>query len=129
MKNGKKRIYIVDDDEMLTLMLEDHLQNTGETNISSFTTGEDCLKALKTLREDPDLIILDFNLDSIEPTAANGIEILKAIKSYNRGIMVIMYSSQKQYGIALQTIAKGALEYVIKDENAFRNISEIVARL
>ena len=37
-----------------------------------------------------------------------------------------MLSSQKSYGKAAQTIQKGALEYVMKDEQAFKNIDAIL---
>ncbi len=40
-----------------------------------------------------------------------------------------MLSSQAQYGMALQTIVKGALEYVVKDNDAFKRIDAILASL
>lgn len=120
------KIFIVDDDEMLSMMLADHLQSNARYEIFTYATGEDCLKNLDKF---PDLIILDFNLDSIEPYAANGLEVLQEIKRINNDIKVIMYSSQTQYGKALQTINKGAIEYVMKDNDAFQNIERIINRL
>jgi DNA-binding NarL/FixJ family response regulator len=87
------------------------------------------LEELSSSDEDPKIIILDFNLDSIQPQAANGLEILKAIKKHNTHIIVIMYSSQEQYGKALQTIGKGALEYVIKDQQAFSKIDSTIKNI
>ncbi len=40
-----------------------------------------------------------------------------------------MLSSQSQYGKALQTIIKGALEYVVKDDAAFKKIDRILEGL
>ena len=37
-----------------------------------------------------------------------------------------MLSSQDAYGTALQTIRKGAEDYVIKDEDAFEKIVSII---
>ncbi|MEZ5174301.1 MAG: response regulator [Bacteroidia bacterium] len=122
----KRKIFIVDDDEMLSMMLEDHLSKSFEYDFTCFPTGEACLDSLNP---EPDMIILDFNLDSVEENAANGLEILQKIKSLNRNILVVMYSSQKQYGKALQTISNGAVEYVMKDENAFANIEKIIHRM
>ncbi len=126
MSENKKKIFIVDDDEMLTMMLEDHLSQNRQYSIQSFGTGEACLAQLD---EDPDVVILDFNLDSVEPDAKNGLEILKQIKKEHRGIQVIMYSSQSQYGKALQTIGQGAVEYIIKDKDAFSKIEKLLKSL
>lgn len=126
--NRTKRICIVDDDEMLSMMLEDHLAKNPSYFIETFPTGEDFLKVLDE-EDTPDVIILDFNLDSIQPEAMNGLEVLEKIKSYDRSIKVIMYSSQEQYGRALQTISTGALEYIIKDNGAFQKIEKILRGL
>ena len=42
---------------------------------------------------------------------------------------VIMLSSQDNYGKAVQTIIKGALEYVVKDDLAFERIDRIIKNL
>ena len=124
----KKRICIVDDDEMLRMMLEDHLAKNPSYFIETFPTGEDFLKILED-EETPDIIILDFNLDSLKPQAMNGLQVLQKIKSHDRRIKVIMYSSQEQYGKALQTISTGAVEYIIKDNGAFQRIDSIIKSL
>jgi DNA-binding NtrC family response regulator len=129
MNDSGTRVYIVDDDEMLSEMLVDYLEHRGNFNLKTFGTGELCLEDLGSSNDDPEIIILDFNLDSIQPDAANGLQILKAIKKHNKNIAVIMYSSQEQFGRALQTIGKGALEYVIKDQAAFSKIDGIVNNL
>jgi len=126
MTNKKSKIFIVDDDEMLSMMLSDHLLKNSLYEVHCFPTGEDCLENLNL---EPDIIILDFNLNSVYPDASNGLKILQEIKKRNKKAMVIMYSSQEQYGIALQTIGKGALEYVIKDKEAFAKIEEIVKNI
>jgi DNA-binding NtrC family response regulator len=117
-----KKIFVVDDDEMMAMALEDHLTRNTLHEIHVFTTGEECIKSL---RMQPDIIILDYHLNSIQKEAANGMAILEAIKKLNRDIPVILYSSQDAYSIALQSINKGATQYVIKDEHAFDNIVAI----
>lgn len=126
MTDKTKLIFIVDDDEMLSEMLADHLASLSNLKIEIFTTGEACLECLKG---NPDLIILDFNLNSLEPKAANGIEILKVIKERNKNIRVVMHSSQSQIGEALELVEKSALEYIIKGQDAFYQISEIISKI
>ena len=104
-------------------MLADHLEQQGNFTVKTFATGEDCLNSLD---ENPDFIILDYYLDSEVPGAKNGLEILQAIKKADEDVRVIMLSSQEHYGVALQTIAKGAIYYVIKDLQSFKEIDRIL---
>ncbi len=121
-----RKIFVVDDDSMLTEALEDYLTRKIAHKVHSFHTGEDCLK---NLSEEPDVIILDYYLNSVHKDAANGMEILETIKKNYPGIHVIMLSSQERYGIAIQTLQKGAEQYVIKDENAFEKIAQMINEL
>ena len=54
---------------------------------------------------------------------------LQNIKKYSPKTSVIMLSSQERYGIAMQTLQKGAEQYVIKDENSFEKIAEMVEEI
>lgn len=83
-------------------------------------------RLFKKLAETPDVIILDYYLNTVQKDAANGIEILQAIRKHYPNIRVIMLSSQERYSIAMKTIQKGAEQYVIKDENAFEKIAQII---
>ena len=122
----KKTVFIVDDDAMMTQMLKDHLEQNPYYQVNTFGTGEECIRSLD---QDPIAIILDYKLNMHDPVAANGLEILQQIKNINEKTCVIMLSSQEQYGTALKTIAKGALEYVVKDNDAFNKVSKILDSL
>jgi DNA-binding NtrC family response regulator len=124
MLKQNTKIFIVDDEPLLSEMLTDYLkdQNPG-FNIKSFPTGEDCLKSL---HENPDAVVLDYYLNSKEKDASNGVDILKEIKRRDKKIPVIMLSSQKSYSVATQTIMYGAVHYVIKGQDAFNEIYELI---
>jgi DNA-binding NarL/FixJ family response regulator len=117
-----KKIFVVDDDEMFSSALEDYITRKTKHKVYLFKTGEECLEELHTA---PDVIILDYNLNTVYKNAANGLQILEEIKKQDRNIRVIMLSSQEAYGTAMQTLRKGAEEYVIKDEAAFDKIVAI----
>jgi DNA-binding NarL/FixJ family response regulator len=117
------KIFIVDDDEMQTSALEEYITRKIPHQVFKFETGEAYIKAL--FRE-PDIIILAYYLNNVSKEAANGMEILQSIKEILPQVHVIMLSSQDKYGIALQTIQKGAEQYVMKDENAFEEIERII---
>ncbi len=118
-----KNIFIVDDDKLTSMMLSDHLQENPLNNVTVFHTGEECIRNLQL---NPDVIILDYNLSSEVRDAADGMEILQQIKKIDPDVHVIMLSSQDEYGKALQAIVKGALEYVVKDDEAFKRIDHIL---
>ena len=118
-----KSIFIVDDDVMLTEALRDYLTRTVAHKVSVFPTGEDCFKHLD---ESPDIVILDYFLNTVQQDAANGMEILQTIKKNYPNIHVIMLSNQERYAVAMQTIQKGAEQYVIKDKDAFKKIADML---
>jgi len=120
----QKNIFVVDDDEMMLQMLADHLRKNPLHKVSTFATGEECISKLSL---DPDVIILDYQLNTIVHDAKDGMQILQQIKKLDKTVKVIMLSSQDEYGKALQTIMKGAEEYVVKDNDAFKRIDAILA--
>ncbi|MGC4100376.1 response regulator [Ferruginibacter sp.] len=124
MMKNKPLIFIVDDEPLLSEMLTDYLQeqHTG-FNIRSFATGEACLQSLD---EQPDAVVLDYHLNSKEKDAANGIDILREIKKQKKALPVIILSSQESYGTAAKTIMHGAVHYVIKSQDAFKEIFELI---
>jgi CheY-like chemotaxis protein len=123
---ANKKIFIVDDDVLLATMLADHLRTTFPHEVMEFHTGEKCLEHLG---EHPDLVILDYHLNNTVKDAADGLRILEKIKKLDRHAHVIMLSSQTQYGVALQTVAKGAEHYVLKGKDQFDQIDRIVREM
>lgn len=124
MRNQNSKIFIIDDEPLLSEMLSDYLQEKNSTlQIRSFLTGE---ASLPYLDKKPEVIILDYYLNSKEKDAANGIDILKEIKKQDKNIPVIMLSSQKSYGTAAQTIKYGAIHYVMKGKDAFEEIYKLI---
>ena len=121
-----KSIFVVDDDDMQRAMLVDHVKKNPLYKVQAFSTGEECLQSLS---QGPDVVILDYELNSKVAHAQNGYEILQQIKKLDRSICVIMLSSQMQYGKAMQTVVKGALEYIVKDHTAFKKIDGILEGL
>ena len=121
-----KKVFVVDDDEMTQMALSDYITQHTSNEVTCFSTGEDCLKGLS---QKPDVIILDYYLNSIDKNAANGLETMQEIKKRYSNIHFIMLSSQEHYGIALQSIQKGAEQYVIKDADAYEKIVEMLNNL
>ncbi len=70
MNKEKIKLFLVDDDAVFLKSLELEFLDHADFVIETFATGELCLKKLSF---NPDVIILDYQLDGIDKTAMNGI--------------------------------------------------------
>ena len=122
----RKLIFIVDDDPLYCEILADHLKMNPKYRIQTFATGEDCLRQLF---ENPDLIILDYNLSLVKHDAGNGMQILDLIKKEDANQKVIVLSAQEHYGVALETIRRGAEQYIVKDTSSFDKLDKLISAL
>jgi len=124
MKTEQKiKLFLVDDDELYLKLLEMEFLDLEDITVKTFETGELCVKSLD---EKPDLVILDYMLDSINKTAMNGIETLDKIKEFNPAIPVIMLSAQDKIDVAIDCMHHQATDYVVKSETAFLRLKKII---
>jgi len=119
-------IFLVDDDDLFLKSLEiDFAHNTGST-IKTYATGELCIE---NLSEKPDVIILDYYLDSVDKTAINGLETLVRIKETHPLIPVIMLSSQDKIEVAVNCMKHQAFDYIVKSETAFLRLQKAITTI
>ena|ERR1017187_10341354 len=109
-------LFIVDDDPMQLEMLKDHLSKFKNFTIKTYPTGEE---AMVHLHEKPNIIILDYNLNSSVKDAKNGLDILKLIKHEAPETEIIMLSGQEKIEVAVNIMKYGAFDYVVKNESSF----------
>ncbi len=116
-------IVLIDDDSQMREMLNDFF--TGKyrnSEVRTFATGED---ALSKIGLEPNLIVLDYHLDSTDPTAMNGLQVLKKLKEKYPVVPVIFLSGQEKAEIAANTMKYGAYDYIVKNESAFHKLEII----
>jgi two-component system OmpR family response regulator len=126
MIKDKIKIFLVDDDAVFLKSLEIQFMQHADFSIETFSTGELCIESLSN---SPDVIILDYELDSIHKTAMNGISTLDKIKAFNNDISVIMLSSQDKIEVAIDCMHHKAFDYVVKSETAFIRIQKIITTI
>ena len=120
LNSNKLKLTLVDDDAQMSEMLKDFFSGRFPSSvISSYPTGE---LALQGMFEAPDLIVLDYHLDSADPAAMNGLQVLKKIKEQFPDVPVIFLSGQEKAEIAANTMKYGAYDYVVKNESAFHRL-------
>lgn len=122
MKSHKKiQLFLVDDDALFLKSLEIDFFQHSDFKIETYSTGEHCIE---NLSHNPDIIILDYQLDGIEKKAMNGIQTLDKIKSFNPEIPVVMLSSQDKIEVAINCMHHKAFDYVVKSETAFMRLQK-----
>ncbi|MEI7502197.1 MAG: response regulator [Paludibacter sp.] len=126
MKNEKIKLFLVDDDAVFLKSLEIDFLQHADFEIETYSTGELCML---NLSHNPDVIILDFQLDGIEKTAMNGIQTLDKIKAFNPDIPVVMLSSQDKIDVAIDCMHHRAFDYVVKSETAFMRLQKIITTI
>ena len=119
----KIKLFLVDDDALFLKLLEIEFLHHGDFDIETFSTGELCLEHLGHC---PDIIILDYLLNSIDKDAMNGIETLDKIKAVSPDIPVVMLSAQDKIDVAVICMHHKAFDYVVKSETAFMRLKKIV---
>jgi DNA-binding NtrC family response regulator len=122
----KIKIFLVDDDALYLKALEIEFLENGDFEIEAFATGELCLAHLS---HNPDVIILDYQLDGVERDAMNGIQTLDQIKEFNPDIPVIMLSAQDKIDVAINCMHHKAYDYVVKSETAFLRLQKAITSI
>ncbi len=100
------RILIIDDDADICLLLKKFFQKKGfEADTAS--NGEEGINKVKS--DLPDVVLCDFKLPDY-----TGLEVLQKIKIINRETQVIIITGYSDVGTAVDTLKKGAFDYVTK---------------
>lgn len=122
----KYNVILVDDDFIFLEMLKESLIDNPDYNIIAFQSGEECLQQLHL---NPDVIVLDYFLNSENPDAKNGLEILKEIHKINPKSKVVILSGQEDGNLVYDFVRENATNYVVKDDNAFENIKKAIENI
>jgi len=127
MEYSKKlTVFVVDDDPLYRTYLAKHLQKELNIDLELYDSAELCMDALK---KRPDLIILDYFLDSEETGNKSGWEALMLIKRCEPDVPVIMLSSAPNIEYMMDCIKFGAEDYIIKSAYTIQRIKTIMNEL
>lgn len=116
--SDKKLVFIVDDDPFIRTLVKKRFDGD-DMNVVVFSYGEECLEQLK---QNPDLIILDYLFYKKDEEVLGGMAIFNKIMEFNKDIPVIMLSGQDKGNVVLELARKGIKDYVIKDEQLIDNL-------
>jgi DNA-binding NtrC family response regulator len=102
----ERLIFVVDDEETISKLLEHWVTKKWGYQARSFPTGEECLENINVV---PDVVLLDIMLPGI-----GGVDTLKEIKGRYPDLPVIMLSAQGKVDVAIETLKLGATDYFSK---------------
>lgn len=126
MMPATKKIFIVDDDAFMRMLLEDHISKNATFSISTYSTGEACLDHVHL---NPDAWILDFHLDSEAEGALNGIDVIEHIREINRKVPIVLLTSAEFNPMDQGNLSLNNITYIAKGTSAFYKIDEILNEL
>lgn len=120
MNNQCINLFIIDDNPLVVTGLRNFLNKKfgSSIKISTFFTGE---SALKLVDKNTGIVILDYYLKG-----ENGNEILASIKELNPKTEVIMLTSNENVSDAIEAFRRGASDYLIKGESAWKKVARHV---
>ena len=120
-----KNIFIVEDNELYAKSLQSFLysQFPKLKAIKNFRIGELCLLELF---QKPEIIVLDFMLNSKYTDANSGLEIIREIKRELPETDVIVLSSLPATSPSILSVKKYYSSYICKNEVAFENLKALM---
>jgi DNA-binding response OmpR family regulator len=124
MSNNKSlNVLVIEDNEQMSEMIKDSIiHKFTNARVSVYTSGE---TALEETKSEPDVIICDYQLDSQNPKALNGIQILGKLKK-QFSAPVIFLSAQEKPEVSANIIKYGAYDYVVKNQQSFQRLEIII---
>lgn len=113
------KVFFVDDDPVYLQVLEKTMKDSlyYDVDVSTYPSAAECLDCMN--KNKPDVVVLDYHLNSVDKEAINGVEALRRIKKHNPSVNVIMLSEQERIDVAINSMKYGAYDYIVKNENAF----------
>lgn len=112
----KKKVFIVEDDEIFTFLVENRLQKMGGVEAHSFGLGQDMLDRLG---ENPDVIFLDYSLPVMD-----GLEVLRRIKAASPDTRVVMLSGLEWDQVVNECLDAGAEDFIQKDAKVAQKVQD-----
>lgn len=122
-KSKDSLIFVIDDSKLYSSILSGTLKRKGH-NVYTFSSGEE---AMDYMQLNPDIVIIDYHLDGINPHNNKANVICKSIKESNPLTKIIVITSDKKFKKIKSLLYANSL--IIKDSDALRKISKSISFL
>ncbi len=121
-------IFIVEDNSVYAKTLESSIKSKFPEikEIKIFPVGETCLLELN---RNPDLIIMDYFLDTKYYDAETGLQIIEKIRAEKPEMNIVILSSQNEINVVIEATKTYHCTYIKKDDMAFERLEEVIKEL
>jgi response regulator of citrate/malate metabolism len=126
MRQSLKSIYVVEDNADARAMVLDFLSQFNGVQTKGFFTGDACIKDIVDGKNIPDVILMDYYLDSSFASKYDGLDTLSKIVEICPESKIIMFTSVDNERIVKLAKEKGAFDYVVKGEQGFDKLKTIL---
>lgn len=123
MKEPKKRILIIEDDQEMRFLLKDLIEEQPEYEVEEVSDGAEAFP--KLMGKDFDLIITDIRMPGL-----SGLDIIPGLRNLQPGVSIIAITAFGSEEIQRKALARGAQAYLEKPvplDRLRRLIEELIA--
>lgn len=122
-----KNVIVVEDDAQQRSMMMDFLSRYKGITVKGFYSGDACIKDLvNETVEAPDLVLMDYFLDSTVAAKYDGLDTLVKLKEICPDSKVIMFTSVENQRIVELAKQKGAYNYAVKSPEGFERLDKLI---
>lgn len=115
------KVLIVEDDESTRELIERVLGDDAGLETDTVADGRSALDRI--VEEDYDVVVLDYQLPE-----TTGLDVLGGIRERTDHPAVIFLTGEGSEAIAHEALSQGAVDYLVKDVETYRELPEIVRR-
>lgn len=121
-------VYVIEDNPVELDMIIDFLGKYPNLSVKGFFNGDACIKDVVVSKVFPDLILIDYFLDSNLAASKDGLEILAKLKEISPNSEIIMFTSVDNGRIVDLARKKGALSYIVKGESGYEKLDTVLKK-
>jgi DNA-binding NarL/FixJ family response regulator len=121
-------IFIVEDNQTYSKVLQNYIKTKFPElkEVRIFPVGETCITELGS---NPDLIIVDYFLDSKYTDAETGLEFIQEVRAIKPEANIVVLSEQQEINVTVEAIEKLKCIYIKKDEQALEKIAKVITEV
>lgn len=120
-------IMLVEDSPIIREIVMHILEKQLKVRVVSFDSAESAIQNLDLY--EPDVILMDYNLNSSSPLNMTGLQFLKKMKLLGKPNSVIMMSGQRDKNVTSEILKSGAVNYLSKEDEGFMDNLVIQVKL
>ena len=115
--NTNHIIFVIEDSPIISELLAHVLTREIGAKVLVFDSCESALSIMK--KASPDLILLDYNLNSRNSSNMTGKLFLTKMSEFGHKAPVIMISGQRDKMVSIDALQEGAVDYIDKNDETF----------